>query len=147
MTAPRRRIELDEQLCFALYAASRAVVRSYGPLLEPAGLTYPQYVTMLALWEAPDGRMPMAELCRRLHLDSGTMTPLLKRLEGLGLVARQRSTLDERAMLIEVTDAGHAVQAKVEDVPYQLFSQVDMPAGTLVALRDTLVQLTDQLEK
>src|SRR6476646_8645176 len=89
-------LALDRQLCFALYAASRAVTRAYGPLLEAAGLTYPQYVTMLALWDGDGAALTVGELGQCLHLDTGTLTPLLKRLEGLGYVRRTRDAADER---------------------------------------------------
>jgi DNA-binding MarR family transcriptional regulator len=96
--------ELDLQLCFALYSASRAVTRTYAPLLAEAGLTYPQYVTLLALWEDPARSRSVGELGERLHLDSGTLTPLLKRLAGLGYVTRARDASDERRVLVTLTD-------------------------------------------
>src|ERR1700736_3392147 len=99
-------LELDRQLCFALYTASRAVVRTYAPLLEDAGLTYPQYVTLLVLWENPDRPRSIGELGERLHLDSGTLTPLLKRLASMGYVTRSRDAGDERRVLGTVTPAG-----------------------------------------
>src|SRR6202000_2222386 len=89
-------LELDRQLCFALYTASRAVVRSYAPLLDDAGLTYPQYLTMLVLWEDPGQPRSIGELGERLHLDSGTLTPLLKRLPPPGVVTRSRGAEGER---------------------------------------------------
>src|ERR1700730_17814752 len=98
-------LELDRQLCFALYTASRAVVRSYAPLLEDAGLTYPQYITMLVLWEAPERPRSVGELGERLHLDSGTLTPLLKRLESTGHVSRSRDGQDERRVRVTLTGA------------------------------------------
>src|SRR5438876_4451832 len=114
-------LELDRQLCFALYAASRAVVRAYGPLLDSASLTYPQYVTLMALWQAPEKAMAVGELGARLHLDSGTLTPLLKRLEGLGYVGRQRDPADERRVLVRLTDMGVALREQVASVPASLF--------------------------
>src|ERR1700683_4176701 len=101
-------LELDRQLCFALYTASRAVVRAYAPLLDEAGLTYPQYVTMLVLWEDPDQPRSVGELGERLHLDSGTLTPLLKRLAGMGYVTRSRDAEDERRGLGTLTADGPA---------------------------------------
>src|SRR5689334_3776194 len=98
MASRSRQLELDEQLCFALYDASRALIRAYGPLLDRLGLTYPQYITMLALWESEEP-MSVGALGARLHLDSGTLTPLLKRLEQLGLVERRRDSADERRVL------------------------------------------------
>ena len=99
-------LDLDRQLCFALYTASRAVVRIYAPLLEDAGLTYPQYVTMLVLWEDPDRPRSIGELGERLHLDSGTLTPLLKRLASMGYVTRSRDAEDERRVLVTLTADG-----------------------------------------
>ncbi len=111
-------MQLEKQLCFTLYTASRAMTRAYGPLLEPLGLTYPQYLVMLALWEG-DG-ISVKSLGERLDLDSGTLTPLLKRLESQSLVARRRSQIDERVVAIFLTDAGIALQEKAKDVPLAL---------------------------
>src|SRR6202012_2765676 len=103
-------LELDRQLCFALYTASRAVVRAYAPLLEDAGLTYPQYVTMLALWQDPGQSCSVGELGVRLHLDSGPLTPLLTRLAAMGYVSRSRDPGDERRVLVTVTGEGLALR-------------------------------------
>lgn len=111
---------LDQQLCFALYAASRAVVRSYAPLLAPEGLTYPQYLTLLVLWENPDEPFSVGELGRRLHLDSGTLTPLLKRLQAMGIVDRRRDRGDERRVLVALTDEGLALRGRLAWVPRHL---------------------------
>ena len=117
-TAPKHRraaarqddwLQLDHQLCFALYAASLAMTKLYKPLLEPLGLTYPQYLVMLVLWQA-DG-LTVSQLGERLALDSGTLTPLLKRLEAAGLVQRLRDTADERRVLLQLTPAGRALKA------------------------------------
>jgi MarR family transcriptional regulator, organic hydroperoxide resistance regulator len=100
---------LDNQLCFKLYAASRAMIRGYRPMLEQLGLTYPQYLVLMVLWEwqaLPPLHATVKALGERLRLDSGTLTPLLKRLEQQGLVLRRRSTLDEREVLLELTQAG-----------------------------------------
>ena len=115
MTDPLR---LDEQLCFAVYTASRALTRAYGPLLEPLGITYPQYLTLLVLWEQ-DG-LSVKQLGERLALDSGTLTPLLKRLEQQGLVERNRSDLDERVVHVSLTAEGRALRAKAKKVPLAL---------------------------
>src|SRR5207253_3188161 len=106
-------LELDRQLCFALYAASRAVTRAYGPILDEVGLTYPQYVTMLALWDSPERPVTVGDLGGRLHLDTGTLTPLLKRLEGLGYITRTRDAADERRVLLDVTKRGMALRDDV----------------------------------
>src|SRR5258708_33854967 len=99
-------LELDRQLCFALYTASRAVVRTYAPLLEDAGLTYPQYVTMLVLWEDPDRPRSIGELGERLHLDTAPLTPLLKRLASIGSWSRSRDAEDERRAPLALTRRG-----------------------------------------
>jgi DNA-binding MarR family transcriptional regulator len=118
-------LELDRQLCFPLYAASRALIRAYGPHLEPHGLTYPQYLTMLALWESPTGAT-VGDLGRRLHLDSGTLTPLLKRLQAAGLVDRRRDAVDERRVLVEPTSLGMALRDQVADIPLAVAGSIGL---------------------
>ena len=145
MRSDGSQLALDNQLCFALYSASRAVTRAYGPLLAEIGLTYPQYVTMLALWESPTP-MGVGELGTRLHLDSGTLTPLLKRLEHAGLVTRTRDAADERRVLIALTDDGLALRDRAEDIPARLFAQSDLDPRELVALRNQLTTLVDAME-
>lgn len=108
-------LRLDHQLCFALYAASHAMTRLYKPLLDPLGLTYPQYLVLLALWE--QDRPTVTELGQRLSLDSGTLTPLLKRMEAAGLLARQRASADERRVHIHLTPAGQALKARAAAIP------------------------------
>jgi MarR family transcriptional regulator, organic hydroperoxide resistance regulator len=108
-------LQLDRQLCFALYSASLAMTKLYKPLLEPLGLTYPQYLVMLVLWES-DG-LAVSQVGERLALDSGTLTPLLKRLEAAGLVQRLRDTADERRVLLQLTPAGRALKAQARKVP------------------------------
>ena len=135
-------LELDRQLCFALYTAQRALTRAYGPLLEPLGLTYPQYLVMLALWER-DGRS-VTELGTCLALDSGTLTPLLKRLEQHALIARTRDAADERKTKIALTRAGRALESRARKVPvllaeaagYDLSKRKDVEA--IHSLRDDL---------
>lgn len=117
--ADHPQLQLDAQLCFPLYAATRAVTGTYAGLLAEVGLTYPQYLTMLALWEAPEP-LTVGELGSRLRLDSGTMTPLLKRLEAAGLVARHRDPADERRVRVEPTATGRELRERVADVPEQL---------------------------
>lgn len=106
---------LDNQLCFALYSASLAMTKLYKPLLDELGLTYPQYLVMLVLWEDDD--LPVSGLGQRLGLDSGTLTPLLKRLEGAGLVSRMRDVADERRVHIHLTAAGRRLKARAAKVP------------------------------
>jgi MarR family transcriptional regulator, organic hydroperoxide resistance regulator len=139
-------LELDRQLCFALYTASRAVVRSYAPLLEDAGLTYPQYITMLVLWEAPERPRSVGELGERLHLDSGTLTPMLKRLSALGYVTRSRDAEDERRVLVTVTAEGLALRDRLAAVPASFLSCLNLDVAEAGALRDQLTALTVALE-
>jgi DNA-binding MarR family transcriptional regulator len=127
---------LDNQLCFALYSASLAMTKLYKPLLDELGLTYPQYLVMLVLWEG-DGVM-VSELGQRLSLDSGTLTPLLKRLEAAGLVSRMRAAEDERRVHIHLTAAGRKLKARAAKVPGCVLaaSQCSIPE---------LLQLTEQI--
>src|ERR1700733_11904779 len=131
-------LELDRQLCFALYTASRAVVRAYAPLLDDAGLTYPQYVTLLVLWEGPDQPRSIGELGERLHLDSGTLTPLLKRLAPLGYVTRSRDAEDERRVLVTLTADGLALRDRLAAVPESFLACLGMDGPSASALRDQL---------
>jgi DNA-binding MarR family transcriptional regulator len=139
-------LELDRQLCFALYTASRAVVRTYAPLLEDTGLTYPQYVTMLVLWEYPDRPRSIGELGERLHLDSGTLTPLLKRLASMGYVTRSRDAEDERRVLVTLTAEGLALRDRVAAVPESFLACLGMDVAGASALRDQLTALAAALE-
>jgi DNA-binding MarR family transcriptional regulator len=139
-------LELDRQLCFALYTASRAVVRTYAPLLEDAGLTYPQYVTMLVLWEDPDRPRSIGELGERLHLDSGTLTPLVKRLASMGYVTRSRDAEDERRVLVTLTAEGLALRDRVAAVPESFLACLGLDVADASALRDQLTALAASLE-
>ena len=139
-------LELDRQLCFALYTASRAVVRAYAPLLDDAGLTYPQYVTLLVLWEGPDQPRSIGELGERLHLDSGTLTPLLKRLASMGYVTRSRDAEDERRVLVTLTADGLALRDRLAAVPESFLACLGMDGPSASALRDQLTALAASLE-
>jgi DNA-binding MarR family transcriptional regulator len=139
-------LELDRQLCFALYTASRAVVRAYGPLLDETGLTYPQYVTMLVLWQNPDQPHSVGELGERLHLDSGTLTPLLKRLATMGYVTRSRDTEDERRVLVALTAEGLALRDRLAAVPQSFLECLGVDVSEAIALREQLTALTASLE-
>lgn len=134
---------LDEQLCFAVYSASHAMTKAYRPLLDVLGLTYPQYLVMMVLWER-DG-LGVSELGERLHLDSGTLTPLLKRLEQAGLVARARSADDERRVEVSLTAAGRALRAKAGDLPIRMARLTGCSAAELRALRAQLLRLRDAI--
>lgn len=143
MPGPSPSLLLDEQFCFALYAASRSVTASYRPLLDKLGLTYPQYLAMLVLWER-DG-ITVRELGRRLMLDSGTLTPLLKRLEQAGLLQRQRRRSDEREVQIDLTPAGDALRQQAEDIPACMIERLCLDVPQLKQWRDELRQLAARL--
>jgi MarR family transcriptional regulator, organic hydroperoxide resistance regulator len=135
---------LDNQLCFALYSTSLAMTRVYKPLLDDIGLTYPQYLAMLVLWEK-DGLM-VSELGERLYLDSGTLTPLLKRLESSGLIARIRDVEDERRVHITLTAAGRKLKAKAARIPGCILSATHCSIPELMALTQQVQALRDQLK-
>ncbi|RZL88946.1 MAG: MarR family transcriptional regulator [Variovorax sp.] len=137
-------LKLDNQLCFAVYSASLAMTRLYKPLLEKLHLTYPQYLVMLVLWER-DGRM-VSELGAELSLDSGTLTPLLKRLEANGLVARLRDVADERRVHITLTAAGRKLKARAASVPGCLLAASQCSIPELVDLTRQLQTLRDRVK-
>lgn len=126
-------LALDNQLCFAVYAASHAFGRTYRPLLERLGLTYPQYLVMLVLWEG-DG-LTVKAIGARLGLDSGTLTPLLKRLAAAGLVTRSRDAEDERQVRIALSDAGRALRADAAGLPPMIAARLGLDVGALKRLR------------
>ena len=134
---------LDNQLCFALYSTSLAMTKLYKPLLAALGLTYPQYLVMLVLWEQDD--VSVSALGERLFLDSGTLTPLLKRMEAAGLLLRARSPDDERRVQISLTLAGRALQARAADVPACLVSATRLPLPDLMDLTSKVQALRSQL--
>ncbi len=136
-------LQLDHQLCFALYSASLAMTKLYKPLLAELGLTYPQYLALLALWER-DG-LQVSELGARLFLDSGTLTPLLKRLEAAGLVQRQRSSDDERRVHIHLTGSGRALKARAAQVPGCVLQATQCSLGDVVELTQRVQALRDRL--
>ena len=134
---------LGNQLCFAVYSAGHAFNRAYKPLLDRLGLTYPQYLVMLVLWER-DG-VPVKDIGERLLLDSGTLTPLLKRLEAAELVKRSRSTEDERQVLIALTPRGQALKEKARTVPEGILAASNCSVGELSAMKNELLALRDRL--
>lgn len=136
-------LKLENQLCFPLYAASRLVVQAYAPLLEQLGLTYPQYLVLLVLWER-DGAT-VREIGERLYLDSGTLTPVLKRLDEAGLVRRVRSTADERSVENWLTREGKTLRRRAVKVPQELFCNLGMEDETFNALRGDLHALLERL--
>jgi DNA-binding MarR family transcriptional regulator len=129
-------LSLDRQVCYALAATSRSVIGVYRPILEPLGLTHPQYLVMLTLWE----RAPrtVADIGHALYLEPATLSPLLKRLEAAGLITRARSHEDERALAVTLTEAGAALREQAERVPGQVLERLGLPVSELEKLRDLL---------
>jgi DNA-binding MarR family transcriptional regulator len=136
-------LKLDRQLCFAVYAAAHAYNRLYKPLLDTLGLTYPQYLVMLVLWEGD--ALTVKAIGRKLMLDSGTLTPLLKRLEAAGLVTRTRDARDERQVRIALTPQGRALKARATAVPPQIAEAFGGTEGEARALKQSLVELRHRL--
>ena len=136
-------LALDRQLCFALYSTSLAMTKVYQPLLAPLGLTYPQYLVMLALWEADD--LTVSALGLRLRLDSGTLTPLLKRLEAGGLVRRQRDAADERRVRVLLSAEGRALRSRAAGIPEQLACASTCSPDEIFQLTRRLQALREQL--
>ncbi|GHJ45528.1 hypothetical protein Cs7R123_28700 [Catellatospora sp. TT07R-123] len=134
-------LDLRKQVCFALYSASRALTALYRPVLDRLGLTYPQYLVMLVLWER--GEVSVKALGEALQLDSGTLSPLLKRLEAAGLVVRARSARDERSVLVSLTPSGSDLRERATGIPRAIAEATGVPATQLAALRDTLRAITD----
>jgi DNA-binding MarR family transcriptional regulator len=136
-------LRLGNQLCFAVYSTAHAFNRVYKPLLDALGLTYPQYLVMLTLWEQ-DG-VTVGEIGERLFLDSGTLTPLLKRLEAAGLLRRDRDPADERQVRVGLTPAGQGLRDKARAVPPAVLCAAGMSVDELQALKDQIVRLRDRL--
>jgi DNA-binding MarR family transcriptional regulator len=136
-------LRLEEQLCFALYAASRAMTGAYGRALAELELTYPQYLVMLVLWETDGVRVSL--IGERLHLDSATLTPLLKRLEARGVIERRRSTADERVVEVHLTAEGKRMRRKAAEVPRAMVKCANMSLAEIAALRGRLTELAHQL--
>ena len=133
------KIKLENQICFPLYALSREVIKLYKPLLDPFNLTYTQYVTMLVIWE--EEKIGFKELGQRLHLDSGTLTPVLKKLEGMGLITKYRTKKDDRVVMVEITEKGRKMKEKILDVPDQLVRQFSGDREMLVTFKKYLDEL------
>ncbi|MEV0085198.1 MarR family transcriptional regulator [Saccharopolyspora sp. NPDC050642] len=138
------RLALDRQVCFALYSASRAFTGLYRPVLEELGLTYPQYLVMLVLWEHES--VTVKELGAALRLDSGTLSPLLKRLEARGLITRQRSFADERSVAVALTADGAEMRAQARCIPDRMVAATGLQVDELVQLKSTLERLTAALD-
>lgn len=140
---PSQALRLDNQLCFALYSASLAMTKLYKPWLDDLGLTYPQYLAMLALWEE-DG-LSVSQLGERLRLDSGTLTPLLKRMEAAGWLTRLRATDDERRVHVSLTTAGRKLRTAAEKIPGCVAQAAQCPVQELVQLTRQIQSLRDRL--
>ncbi|OBY72675.1 MarR family winged helix-turn-helix transcriptional regulator [Acinetobacter gyllenbergii] len=136
---------LDNQLCFLVYSTNLALHQVYRQLLTPLGLTYPQYLVMLVLWEKD--QLSVSDIGERLFLESSTLTPLLKKLETAGLISRKRSLKDERQVIIGLTTQGHALQLQAIDIPNQLAQAASCSPTTLLALKDQLSELRSNLNK
>lgn len=137
---------LDNQLCFPLYAAARKVVNEYNPLLKPYGLTYTQYIVFLALWETENGKAKVGDLGRRLYLDCGTLTPLLKKMEESGWLTRCRCKVDERVVYVSLTDKGWELREKVRGIPERMGQCITMPKEEAYSLYTLLHKLLDSME-
>lgn len=137
-------LDLDRQICFPLYAATRAVTRRYADVLADVGLTYPQYLVMLALWT--DGPLSVGDLGRRLRLDSGTLTPLVKRLEAAGRVERRRDPRDERRVVVTPTAEGERLRDDVAEVPREVARSIGMTTDEFVQLHHLLGGLIENLD-
>ncbi|PKF61740.1 MarR family transcriptional regulator [Psychromonas sp. psych-6C06] len=138
-------LQLDKQICFALYSASNAMSRAYRPLLEKLDLTYLQYIVMMVLWE--HDTMNVKALGNKVSLDSGTLTPLLKRLEGKGLIVRSRSAEDERVRIITLSDAGFKMREQAESVPKEMFCKSKMSVEELAQLKQSCDLLLSKLSQ
>lgn len=138
-------LKLENQLCFALHATSMAFTRAYKPVLAPLGLTYPQYLVMLLLWER-DNRT-VSEIGEPLHLDSGTLTPLLKRMETAGLILRKRDPSDERVVRVTVSGAGQALREQAKGIPAAMGCVIGLELDSIIALKKEIAILGDNLRR
>jgi DNA-binding MarR family transcriptional regulator len=145
MTTADDLLKLDRQVCFPIYAASNLLTRLYRPVLAELGLTYPQYLVMLVLWET--NSRSVGELGEALHLDSGTLTPLLKRMEAAGMVSRTRDPADERRVVVNLTEAGEALKEKAASVPMTMFEKFGMTPEDIETLRDRVQAMVVALGK
>ncbi|MEG1256244.1 MarR family transcriptional regulator [Clostridium sp.] len=137
-------IKLENQMCFSLYAASREVIKLYKPILDKHNLTYTQYVAMIVLWE--EDKMTVKEIGQRLHLDSGTLTPLLKKLECRGLITRHRDIKDDRVVIVELTEMGLKLKSEILDVPGEVFCKLNISKEKAEELKHSLDDLLQSLK-
>ena len=137
-------LKLENQLCFPFYTVSRLIVRKYKPLLDELGITYPQYLVLLILWETD--HQPVNDIAKKLYLQTNTITPLLQRLETLMIVERSKSETDDRKVMISLTEKGKALKEKAASIPYQLMEGLNMQNEVLLRLRDQLNQMISILQ-
>ena len=137
-------LKLSSQLCFPLYACARETIKLYKPWLDEIGLTYTQYITMMVLWEHTS--MTVKELGQELYLDSGTLTPLLKKLEEKGLVTRRRSDRDERNLIVTITEAGEALKDRALHIPYEMAKCITLPKDEILELYRMLHTLLEYVK-
>ncbi len=138
-------LKLENQLCFPLYACSRNIINLYTPFFKPLGLTYTQYIVFLVLWE--NDSISVGELGKKLYLDNGTLTPLLKKMQEKGYLTRQRSRDDERIVLVSLTEKGWELREKVKDIPEKLGACVPLSEEDAMNLYTLLYRVIDSLEK
>lgn len=138
-------LKLDNQLCFALYSATHALTRAYRNALESTGITYTQYLVMLALWE--NNKLTVKSVAERLDLDSASLTPILKRLEVAGFLSRQRNKADERVVEISLTDKGHALQDEVTNIQKRVACQTGLPTDEYEVLKHSLHKLVESMHR
>lgn len=136
-------LKLSDMVCFAIYSSANALARAYQPILAKLDLTYPQFLVMLVLWENDD--QTVSQIGAKLGLDSGTLTPLLKRLEAAGRIQRRRDAQDERQVRITLTDAGHALRQAAADVPEAIICALGQPLDELIDMRERLFNIRDNL--
>ncbi|MBQ2808266.1 MAG: MarR family transcriptional regulator [Bacteroidaceae bacterium] len=137
------KLKLENQLCFPLYACAKEVVRRYAPLLEPLGLTYTQYIAMMVLWEHKS--VTVKELGKKLYLDSGTLTPMLKKMEKAGWLVRERSKSDERVVVVTITSAGEQLQEKAADIPIRMSQCIKLESDNAMRLYSLLNELLKKM--
>lgn len=137
-------IRLDNQVCFSLYAASREIIKLYKPVLDKFNLTYTQYIAMLVLWE--DEKSTVKDIGRRLHLDSGTLTPLLKKIESTGLITRYRDPNDDRVVIVELTERGKLLKDDIIKVPHEIACKINISIEEAKELKRNLDRLLESLE-
>lgn len=137
-------LKLDNQLCFPFYSLSRLIIRKYQPYLDELGITYPQYLVLLVLWE--NDAMPVNDIAKRLLLQTNTVTPLLQRMEALAILSREKSSADERKVIVRLTEKGRQMEDQAAEIPFRLSEGMEMSQEDLKKLHSTLYQLIELLK-